>query len=312
MQRNLEPTALVGLMHVNEPTVARARQSAITQRGVKTEVFEVEGLGEWAAHSELYRRFTERTDEFDILLKLDGDMILAEPWLLRAGYALFTSLPEVDQLSIGVDDWFTLERIDGMSMWRGGVRWEGEPDRIRPDLIRSTSRGSTLILDIGTPLVLHGMEPTADQALRYGAHRGVKARATLKRIRLERARAFAVATMQEPHPMRLLALAAMDIALRDVERGTLLVEGLRDEAVVQELEQRSRDPALGPEVLRQIDELAPEPTASNPTSSRTWLRAARWAIAASRSMATFKDRVNADSGQESPEALLRAALESLH
>jgi hypothetical protein len=90
-------------------------------------------------------------------------------------------------------------------------------------------------MDAGRPLVLHGIGPSDDQAVRYGAHRALKAVATGKASRLERLAEFVRFVEVDPQPQRRLALAAAELALRDPAAGRRMVD-VHDGLTPEELE----------------------------------------------------------------------------
>lgn len=248
---------LVGFVHIGETTVERVRESISAQRDVDLEVFEIAGLPQVEAHRQLYAGFDLRSTDVDLMVKVDGDTELLEPRLFRVMVDFLALHPDVDLLSVGVDDWFSQERIHGLAAWRGGVRWLEEPDGLFPDLVRTTERASFKILDCGRPLVLHGEEPTLSQAARYGAHRGLKSAATRKPQRIERTIRFAERAAEAPHPARLVALAAVDVALTRPERAMAWTSGEIASEDLADLAARGQDPALAARVIELLRRRAP-------------------------------------------------------
>lgn len=249
------PRVLAGFVHIDEATVEDARQAITRQIGVAVELLEVARLPQWDAHRTLYRGLDSRSQEFDVLVKVDGDMIVRDSLLFAAVARMFRELPEVDQIGISVTDWFSGGPITGISFWRRGVRWIGDPDRIRSDVIRTSVKNSLRIHDHGLHLVDHGSRPTREQAVRYGAHRGMKARLALSKVRISDARAFVEYAGRAPHPRRLLAVAAAERGLEDPAAAEPLMMRQAPSDEIALLERRSQDVNLVPTALSLLDGL---------------------------------------------------------
>lgn len=249
------PRVLVGLMHVDEPTVVRARAAVHQQHDVDITMFELANLPQRAAHQQLYERFTSGGPEYDLIVKVDGDMIISHTGLFAAITTLMVEHPSLDHLALGVDDWFSGERIYGMMFWRSGVRWLEKPRELATDLVRTDVREELKILDAGRQLVTHGEDPTPSPAVRYGAHRALKARASLKGHRIVRTTDFVRWTVLNPHPARLLAVAAMEFCLLDPEAGLRFTSGAIDEGRIARLQRRAVEPDLPDAVLALLNDL---------------------------------------------------------
>jgi len=239
----MEPRVLVGTLHVGEPGLAAAVGSAESQHGVQVTMSLIGHLPKWEAHDELFRRFTTLGHGYEVLAKLDADMEIVHPRLLAAVAVILRAEPEVDEIVLGVDDWLSGKRMQGIRFWRGGVRWDAPPPDLFTDLAPSSARKRWSWIDTGIPLVVHAEDPSDLQALRYGAHRGLKAVSTRKGSRLHRLEEFSRFAVANPDPQRLLALAAIEVSLHDEATGRLLVDGtapVRTE-LVERLRERSQD-----------------------------------------------------------------------
>ncbi len=254
--RRMNPRVLVGFIHINERSVPAARAGIELQEQVDTQIFEVAGLAKWEAHEQLFRTFTDRTAEFDLLVKVDGDMEIMEPRLFAVLAAFLDLHPDVDLISVGVDDWFSGEKIHGMVAWRGGVRWTEPPPELLTDLAENTVRNSFKVLDAGRTLVIHGRHPTVSQAARYGAHRALKAVATGKAHRVERTLGFVRSAAAHPDHLRFVAVAAVLLGLTDNVTARRLTSGSLTDADRTLLEELSARPSLIPEMLAELCALA--------------------------------------------------------
>lgn len=228
MVKERRPSVLVGLLHVGEPSVSRVRQKIRAQADVDVEVIEISHQTKWEGHRRLFHTFSSASPRHDALVKIDADMELAHPRLLHAIGQVFRSEDDLDHLIIGVDDWYSGRRIQGMNAWRRGVRWISPPPDLFTDLATNTARTKLKVIDIGRPLVLHAVDPSDEQAVRYGLQRGLKAIATGKASRIGRLREVVDYAEQEPERGRLLAVAAIGLALADPPSARSLLDAARD------------------------------------------------------------------------------------
>jgi len=239
------PRVLVGMLHVGEPSVARVRALITGQADVDVELLEIAHLPEREAHAQLYAAFDAADERFDAVVKVDADMELIEPRLLHAIAVLFRRHPALDHILLGVDDWFSGQRILGMTSWRQGIRWTSPPPELFTDLPTNTARTELKLLDPGRPLVLHAADPTDEQAARYGLHRGLKAMSTGKASRIARLGDVVEHAVHAPQRGRLIALAAIALALEDGAAGQRLLGELHADAPgLRELVTRADDPQL--------------------------------------------------------------------
>ena len=236
---------LAGILHVGETSLPRTLASLEGQVGVDVDLHLIGHQPKWEAHRQLYERFTEDAGSHDVLMKVDADMELAHPGLSRAIGEMFRRFHHIDQVIVGVDDWFTGERILGMGAWRSGVRWTAPPLDLFTDHVTSTRRAKFKLIDAGFPLVLHGSDPTVAQSLRFGAHRALKAAASPRSSRLDRLETFADHAVEHPEEGRLLALGAAVRSLEDEAFGRRCVDGTAPvtEDDVADLRRRIEQPA---------------------------------------------------------------------
>jgi len=251
-QRRARPRTLVGLLTVGEPTTIAALESATSQAGFDVDTFVIRNLPKREAHAVLYERFNTSGSGYDLLVKLDADMLIVEPHLFGVLVQMLAEFDALDHVKLAVTDWFTGTCMTGLHAWRPTVRWLGPPPPDFTDRGRTTSRGKSPLLGRDRRLVLHGFDPDATQAVRFGAHRGLKS-TLLGSGRLdERLSTLAEAAEADPHPMRLLATAAALIALEDPGFGRHCTEtsGGIDRAVLARLAPLATAD-VGPRMLRE-------------------------------------------------------------
>lgn len=266
------PSVLVGMLHVGEPSVLRVRERIHAQRDVRVELQEFAHLAEREAHAHLYAAFDAADEQHDALVKVDADMELVEPRLLHAIAMLFVRHPDLDHIMIGVDDWFSGRRIQGMTAWRRGVRWTSPPPELFTDLPTNTSVTKLKLMDVGRPLVLHANDPTDEQAIRYGLHRGLKALATGKASRIARLADVVDHAAEAPERGRRLAVAAILLAFEDRAAAEQLlgtttdgepthaltrVTSLADDPTIVTRVREHLDATVAPDTVRPIDDASP-------------------------------------------------------
>lgn len=240
------PSVLACLLYVGESSLETAIHSLEAQDGVDLRIILIGHYPEAEAHERLFRTLSDNADRHDVLVFFGSDMRIVEPNLLKAIATVFDRYPEVGRTIFGVDDWMSGERILGLESWRRGTRWRTAESDLFPDVVRNSATGKLKLVDPGRPLVMHAEEPSDNQAVRYGLHRAVKAAVAASPGRWSQLRSFAHFVAAEPHPQRLLALAAVEYGLRDPDSGRKALEakGELDHGSLAELRSRSSMPEL--------------------------------------------------------------------
>ncbi len=167
---------LIGTLYSGENELDRCVDALKSQRFGDWEHFILENLPEKEAHDRLYGRFMESAGEFDLFLKLDADMILADDDKLGAAVALFEAAPPLDHAVFTVQDWMSNALIIGIHLYRNTVRWPSRTVELFTDLPPVVpGRRRYFVGRPPSPLAVHSPDPGPAQAFRYGLHRGRKA-----------------------------------------------------------------------------------------------------------------------------------------
>lgn len=125
------------------------------------------------AHVTLYKSFLENAD-FDLLVKIDADMVLTNDTLFEKIVQKFESNDWMDLLGIAVYDFFSDQLIWGLNAYRKSVRWDFEKETIFVD-IPEVPRNKILFDKIDlAPAAIHCKNPSPFQAFHYGIHRALK------------------------------------------------------------------------------------------------------------------------------------------
>jgi hypothetical protein len=133
------------------------------------------------AHEALYGTFMDRRDEFDLLVKVDADMVLLSPRLLEDVDARFTRDSDLEVLSIGVWDFYTDRLVSGLNSYRNTLQWTRTGDLVFTDQFPALVGRAVMDYSDLAPAASHCPDPHPFQAFHFGVHRGVKARVALQR-----------------------------------------------------------------------------------------------------------------------------------
>jgi hypothetical protein len=137
----------------------------------------IKNLPKKEAHDTLYQTFVDKSDEYDLLVKIDADMVLCRNDLFDRIVEKFTHETELDLLLIAVHDFFTDGPVIGMNVFRKTVRWEKNKNDLITDraYLPETIRRKEKDYDTLAPAALHCPNPSPYQSFHFGFHRGMKA-----------------------------------------------------------------------------------------------------------------------------------------
>jgi hypothetical protein len=168
---------LVGTLYANENEIEECLASIRGQTHREFEHVLVEGLPNREAHEALYRQFMDRAAEFDLLVKIDADMVICDRNLFANVAARFAAEPELDFLVIAVHDFMTDQRVMGVNVFRNTVRWNLGTEELFPDMTYAPEsiRRRAQDVDCLAPAAIHCPNPSPFQAFHYGFHKGMKA-----------------------------------------------------------------------------------------------------------------------------------------
>lgn len=169
---------LVGTLHCGENEFAASVESLRGQTHANWDQFVLENLPNKEAHEQLYRRFMDSAEEFDLFLKLDADMILRRPDALATMAAWFAESPDLDHVKMTVRDIPSATDIWGVHICSNRARWEvGDDLFVDPKPQIPGERRSLR----GEPLVSHCADLSPKQAYLLGVHRALKVVQSRKR-----------------------------------------------------------------------------------------------------------------------------------
>jgi hypothetical protein len=126
------------------------------------------------AHKTLYKSFMNKVEEYDLLIKVDADMVLCSRTLFEDIVDRFESDPVLAWLSIAVYDFFSGQLINGLNSYRNTLKWSFNDNTLfvdMPDNFEGTHIHDKTEL---APAAIHCKNPSNFQAFHYGVHRGLK------------------------------------------------------------------------------------------------------------------------------------------
>ncbi len=173
---------LVGTMSTGENERERSRASVQRQTHPALEHLLIENLPNREAHEKLYGTFLARRDEFDLLVKVDADMVLRSDELFAGLVEVFAAQPSRQLLELKVHDWYTDRSMSGLNTYRNTIRWAPTGDVVFTDRFGlGGGRASREVQRKLAPAAWHCPDPSPYQAFHFGVHRGVKAAVAAKR-----------------------------------------------------------------------------------------------------------------------------------
>ncbi|WP_136810720.1 hypothetical protein [Desulfosediminicola flagellatus] len=166
----------VGVLHTYENEYERCMQCIKRQIDCDFEIFEFHNLKNKQAHDALYSTFMDMSDEFEIMIKVDADMVLTRDTYFKEVSHVFQENPLVDRVYVAVHDYFTDRLIMGLNAFRNTVKWEKNN---KEDLfvdIRPIAHGIKIKdFENLAPAAWHCPDSSPFQAFHFGVHKAIKA-----------------------------------------------------------------------------------------------------------------------------------------
>lgn len=166
---------LVVTLHDGEPQFDACQTAIRGQMGVTLEHVVISNLPNLEAHRRCFATIQERRRDYDIAVKVDADMVLANDSVLASMAEYIGSHDGVDHVQFAIDDFFTLRKIMGMQAYSPRVRWSTSDEALFVDPAPTIPGRRVEVWNPLFPVAFHSFEPTAEQAFRFGVHRAQKA-----------------------------------------------------------------------------------------------------------------------------------------
>lgn len=138
------------------------------------EHFVFEDLPNKEAHDTLYRSFMERADEFDLMVKVDADMVIENEVLFEGIVERFEEHPRLQDLEIAVHDFFSDRLIWGMHAYRDTMEWKRGDENLFVDRAEVPDEAHIQDDEDLAPAAIHCKSPSPFQAFHYGVHKALK------------------------------------------------------------------------------------------------------------------------------------------
>lgn len=169
------PRILIGTLYSGESEFQQCIESLRSQSYPQWEHRVYRNLPNKEAHDTLYREFMNMSDEFDLFLKLDADMVLIDSHGLETIVDLFRTRRGLDHLQMIVHDWFSDSTIMGAHVYSNRVVWTVNNENLFVDSSPPVPGNRWRLWGEPAPLIIHSPDPSPFQAFRFGVHRALKA-----------------------------------------------------------------------------------------------------------------------------------------
>lgn len=164
---------LVGILYCIENEYPDALWALQQQTYTHFDYFQIEKLSNKEAHDALYQTFMSNASHYGLFLKLDADMVLSRKDFLDQVANVVRQQQTIDDLVIGVHDFFTDRIICGLHVYSNRVVWQKNEERVFTDMV-DDSRRRVQDMDVLAPAAWHSPNPSHFQAFHFGVHKAVK------------------------------------------------------------------------------------------------------------------------------------------
>jgi hypothetical protein len=165
---------LIGTLYTGENEFEQCKRSLQQQTHTDWEHVVYRHLPNKEAHDRLYRTFMEQSEDFDLFVKLDADMVFRSNASLQTLVNLFDSEPVLDHALLAVRDWASDSLIMGLHAYSNRAVWTSSDEKLFVDHSPSVPGKRLTTKKPPAPLVDHSPDPTPFQAFRFGVHRALK------------------------------------------------------------------------------------------------------------------------------------------
>jgi hypothetical protein len=169
------PRVLVLTLYSGEAEYGRCGESLEFQNYSPWEHRTFENLPNAEAHARLYGTIMAESQNYDLFLKLDADMVFSDSDVLSDLVQFFEDRPQLDHLVVVVNDWMTDSRIIGAHLFSSRVWWGRNAETLYVDPNPEFPGRKLVVDDPPRNLILHAGDPSPLQAFHFGAHRALQA-----------------------------------------------------------------------------------------------------------------------------------------
>lgn len=161
-------------MYSGENEYEECKEMIFAQTYKNFDHFVYENLSYKEAHDRLYGDFMEKAEIYDILIKIDADMVLREKTFFQYIVERFRNDNELDIITMALHDFYLDEMIWGMHAYRNTIKWDTGNEIVYTDRmhLKDNVRKHDWVEEI---FAEHCKNPAPFQAFHFGFHRGLKA-----------------------------------------------------------------------------------------------------------------------------------------
>jgi hypothetical protein len=174
MNQRSNPHLFIGTLYSNENEYDACVQSIKDQTYHAFDHYVFSNLPNKEAHVNLFKAFLGKADQYDLLIKVDADMVIQDPQIFEKIVKKMAEMPNVQILSIAVHDFFSDQLIFGLNTYRNTVRWDFKKEKLFVDIPEVPREGYLFDETELAPAAVHCADPTPYQAFHYGVHHGLK------------------------------------------------------------------------------------------------------------------------------------------
>jgi hypothetical protein len=164
----------VGTLYSGENEFEECLDSIQKQQYKNFDHYVFKNLPNKEAHATLFQSFLDKTDEYDVLVKVDADMVLTNEAIFGYIVEKLETNDWIEIFSIAVLDFFTDQLIWGLDTYRNTVRWDFSKETLFVDYPEVTKERICKDDKEWAPAAIHCKNPSLLQAFHYGVHRGLK------------------------------------------------------------------------------------------------------------------------------------------
>ncbi len=169
---------LVGILVTVENEYRDCVASIRSQNGVDYDIYEIKNKPKNVAHNLLYYHFIYNSYKYDLLIKVDADMVIEDKELFTKIVIDFSNNEYLDHLFIPTYDHFVCKNLGGVNVYRNSVRWNRNKNNYFTDRIHKSEtirESKKWFVPEDKPLIHHCPNPSSYQAFHFGLHRTIKA-----------------------------------------------------------------------------------------------------------------------------------------
>lgn len=164
----------VGTLYSGENEFEECRSSIRTQTYTNYDHYVIENLPNKEAHVTLFKTFLEKSNEYDLLIKIDADTVLLRNSFFQEVIDKMIANPWLDVFCVGISDFYTGSIINGIATYRNNVRWNFDDSSMFVDIPLVTNDHYQYDASVLAPAAIHCKNPTPFHAFHFGVHRGLK------------------------------------------------------------------------------------------------------------------------------------------